>query len=971
MRRTPSNPLGAAELRRRAKARLSTKLKSQPSEAEAQRTARDTQRLIQELQIHQIELEIQNEQLDQTRAETEAALERYADLYDFAPAAYFTLDRDGTIRQANLTGSKLFGVDRSRLVNRHFGLFVAENFRDVFRTFAEKVFASQSRETCEAMLVRTGKPPFYARIEARSSDNGQECRAVVLDITERRQAEEDRRLYQEYLEEQVQQRTAELAVTNERLRAEITERVSAEERLRQSEGRLAGIIGSAMDGIITVDQQQRIMVLNTAGEKMFGYRASEMLGQPLDRLIPERFRAGHARHIRKFERTHVTSRTMGALCTIFGLRANGQEFPIEAAISQIEVADQKLFTAILRDITERVRAEQTLQLQAKLFDQTYDAIYVWNLNGPITFWNRGAESLYGFSRKEAVGRVSHQLLRTKFADGFDAFMHLLEDRRSWEGELEQTTRDGQSIIVESSMVLVREAEHAFVLEISRDITGRKRSEQKIQEQANLLELAHDAIFVRSLDEKIQYWNKGAEQLYGWTAEEAIGLDLGKMAYEDRTQLKAAKKILLEKGAWSGEVQKRTKARREVVVASRWTLVRDGQGHPSSILVIDTDITEKKQLEAQFLRTQRLELIGTLAGGIAHDLNNILQVIITNLDLARSTTPFDERLPKYLDDAIQAANRAANLAKRLLTFSKGGAPIQQPLDIAEILTHAVLLTLSGSKLKPRFAFSRDLYPVIGDPVQLTQVIENVVINACEATPQKGKLLVRAENVDEAVSASSGLPAGQYVRIQIEDSGIGIPESVRDRIFEAFFTTKPGGSGLGLATVKSIIQQHGGSITIKSLVDLGTTVSLLLPATTQRPEPAVASLPSPMVKTTGRILVIDDEDMILSVVGSMLKTLGYECAVAQDGVEGCNAYIRAKADDSPFAAVLLDAIIPNGLSGEEALKLLLEADPNARVILCSGYADSDLFKKAEQLGFKAVLAKPFSVPEFVAVFNKVLS
>ena len=233
---------------------------------------------------------------------------------------------------------------------------------------------------------------------------------------------------------------------------------------------------------------------------------------------------------------------------------------------------------------------------------------------------------------------------------------------------------------------------------------------------------------------------------------------GKWPMKIATSFEAAKKILLEEGSWSGEVRKLTKARREVVVASRWTLLRDGQGNPSSILAIDTDITEKRQMEAQF-RAQRLELIGTLAGGIAHDLNNILQVIITNLDLAASAPAFDERLPKYLDDASQGAKRATNLARRLLTFSKGGAPLKQPLDVAEILTQAVLLALSGSKLKPHFAFQRDLYPVIGDPVQLTQVIENVVINACEATPQGGKLLVRAENVDEGIPTSSGfLPGG---------------------------------------------------------------------------------------------------------------------------------------------------------------------------------------------------------------------
>jgi two-component system cell cycle sensor histidine kinase/response regulator CckA len=679
---TRSNLPDAAELRRRAEARLSEKQKIQRSQAGAERTAHDTQRLVQELQIHQIELEMQNEQLEQARIETEAALELYTDLYEFAPSGYFTLDRDGTVRQANLTGSGLLGVDRSRLVNRNFQLFVAENSRPVFQAFSVKVFASHARETCEAMLLREGKPPFYARIEAVSSDSGQECRAVVVDITE-----------------------------------------------------------------------------------------------------------------------------------------------------------------------------------------------------------------------------------------------------------------------------------------------RKRSEEKIQEQASLLELSQDAIYVRSLDEKIQYWNKGAEQLYGWTAEEAIHGDFGKMGYEERTAFEVAKRIFLEEGHWSGEVRKLTKGRQEVVVASRWTLLRDGQGNPSSILVIDTDITEQRQLEAQF-RAQRLELIGTLAGGIAHDLNNILQVIVTNLDLAASAVASDERLPMYLDDASQGAKRATNLSRRLLTFSKGGAPIKQALDVAEILTHAVLLALSGSKLKSHFAFQRDLYPVFGDPVQLTQVIENVVINACEATPQRGKLLVRAENVDES-PASSALPAGRYVRIEIQDNGTGIPENIRDRIFEACFTTKPGGSGLGLATVKSIMQQHGGGIEIDSKTGRGTTVSLMLPAAVHRPDPPVAALPPPVVKTTGRILVIDDEEMILSVVGTMLNSLGYECAVAQDGVSGCQKYVRAKTEGDPFAAVLLDATIPNGVSGEEALKLLLEADPNARVILCSGYADNDLINKAEQLGFKAFLAKPFSISDFVSVFNKVLS
>jgi PAS domain S-box-containing protein len=663
------------------------------------------------------------------------------------------------------------------------------------------------------------------------------------------------------------------------------------------------------------------------------------------------------------------SGTLGEDVAVQAMKAGAHDYVMKNNLARLVPAmERELAEANVR--RQRRQAEKNMRISEykyrHLFESLGDAAFlIESETGRIIDTNPQAEALLGRPRAEIVGMMENQLYPPQRQQ-----VQLPTGARGQSIESNILRKNGTIVPVHVSVSQFELYDRQVLSVLVHDLTDRKWYEKKIREQANLLELAHDAIFVRSLDEKIQYWNKGAEQLYGWTALEAIDGDFGKMAYEDRTSFEAAKETLLKKGCWSGEVRKLTKALRTVVVASRWTLVQDGEGNPSSILVIDTDVTEKKQMEAHLLRDQRLELIGTLAGGIAHDLNNILQVIITNLDLTMSAPAFDERSPKYLDDASQGAHRAANLARRLLTFSKGGAPIKQPLDVAEVVTSAVLLALSGSKLKPLFAFQRDLYPVIGDPVQLTQVIENVAINACEATSQRGKLLVRAENVDEN-PASSDLPAGRYVKIQIEDRGSGIPESILDRIFEVCFTTKPSGSGLGLATVKSIMQQHGGRITIESLVGRGTIVSLMLPAAAHRPEPSSASLPPPVVKTTGRILVIDDEAMILSVVGSMLKTLGYECALALNGVEGCNKFIRAKADGNPFAAVLLDATIPNALSGEDAFKLLLEADPQARVILCSGYADSDLFKEAEQLGFRAVLAKPFSLSEFVSVLNKVLS
>ncbi len=668
------------------------------------------------------------------------------------------------------------------------------------------------------------------------------------------------------------------------------------------------------------------------------------------------------------------SGTLGEDVAVRAMKLGADDYVVKGNLARLVPAMERE----LREANGRLQrrnAEEDMRVSEykyrQLFESLGDAAFLIDREtGRIIDTNPQAGLLLDRSRAQILGTKENQLFwPSRERAEAPAMLSAGDGRARFESNVLQT--NGTVVPVDVSVSSLELYGRSLFLALFHDISGRKRSEQKIQEQANLLELAHEAIFVRSLDEKIQYWNKGAEHLYGWTAEEAIAGEFERMGYDDRASFEAAKKILLEEERWSGEVRMRTKSRREVVVASSWTLVHDRGRDSTSILVIDTDVTEKNQMEVQFLRSQRVELIGTLAAGIAHDLNNILQVIITNLDLANVTPVLDRRLPKYLEDASHGADRATGLARRLLAFSKDGVPAQRSLDVAEILTPAVLLALSGSKLKPFFAFQQGLYSVIGDPVQLTQVIENVVLNACEAAPQKGKLLVRADNVDETLPAPSGLPSGRYVRIEIEDAGTGIPEEIRERIFDVCFTTKPGGSGLGLSTVRSIMQQHRGGVTIESQVGHGTTVSILLPAAMQQPKPSPAPLPIPAVKSRGRILVIDDDEMILNVLSAMLNSLGYECAVARDGVEGCNEYVQAQSEHHPFAAVLLDATIPNGLSGEEALKLLLQADRDARVILCSGYTESDLFREAEQLGFRAILGKPFSISQFVSVFNKVLA
>jgi signal transduction histidine kinase/ActR/RegA family two-component response regulator len=388
----------------------------------------------------------------------------------------------------------------------------------------------------------------------------------------------------------------------------------------------------------------------------------------------------------------------------------------------------------------------------------------------------------------------------------------------------------------------------------------------------------------------------------------------------------------------------------------------------------TDLTEHRraevhrlELERKLLGRQKLENIGTLAGGIAHDLNNILQVINSSLDIAKKKTTADLALLKHITDAREASDRATNLSQRLLTFSKGGSPIKQIVSVREILGSSVAFWLTGSKLQLDLSIAPDLLPVLVDPVQFAQVIENVVINARESKRHSGKLFVRAKNVFPG-AADEHLP---FVQIEIEDQGGGIPEYIRDKIFDICFTTKAGGSGIGLATTKSIMDQHGGRIEVKSVAGQGTTVSLLLPAIEQQFVPPASLCADALAKGIGRILIIDDEEMILEVIPLIVEGLGYDSATAKEGKEGCEVYRLAMAEGRPFAAVLLDATIPGGLGGEAALKRLLKVDPHARVILFSGYSDSDLMTKAEEVGFKGRLAKPFTVPQLAAVLNGVLS
>jgi signal transduction histidine kinase/CheY-like chemotaxis protein len=371
-----------------------------------------------------------------------------------------------------------------------------------------------------------------------------------------------------------------------------------------------------------------------------------------------------------------------------------------------------------------------------------------------------------------------------------------------------------------------------------------------------------------------------------------------------------------------------------------------------------DISEQKKLEEERIKSQKLESLGVLAGGIAHDFNNLLTGILGNISLARSVAGPESKISERLLAAEQAALRAGDLTQQLLTFSRGGAPIKKAIRINDLLEEAVSFALRGSNVSCRYALPACLWLVSADSGQLNQVFNNLVINADQAMPDGGTLIITAENCHVAPDEFTDLPAGQYVKISLMDSGAGIAPELLDKIFDPYFTTKASGTGLGLATVYSIITKHGGRITVESTPGSGTTFHLLLPAA--HPAVATASVAEPLAKPgQGTILVMDDELLIREVARQILEALGYTVQVCRDGGEALQCYQEARDTGKPIDVVIMDLTIPGGMGGKEAAEKLLTLDPTARVIVSSGYATDPILANFRNYGFCAVALKPYNV------------
>ncbi len=734
--------------------------------------------------------------------------------------------------------------------------------------------------------------------------------------------------------------------------------------------------------ILVVEDDQGVAVLEKRHLERAGYgvalastaqEALERLArQPVDLILLDYRLPGELDGLAFYDRVRAAGFDMPVILVtghsteatvIKALRLGVRDF-VTKSLEYLDYLPEAVGRVLKQVRTEHQLAESEARL-ACIISSAKDAIIVVTHDQRITLFNPAAEQMFGCSVGEALGRPLRHFIPREYDLDHDSTAEAPVSVMQYVRTGTQGVRaSGEIFSLEASVSRGKLGNRKFYTVIVRDVTERKRMETRLQEQAALLDQARDAIMVRDMNDCILFWSRGAERLYGWTSAEAVGKVGEELLYRLHTpELEEAHRRVFEKGEWIGELRQVNKQGQEVIVESRRTLLRDEQGRARAQLVINTDITEKKKLEAQYLHIQRMESIGVLAGGVAHDFNNLLTVINGYSELLLSQLPPEDTSRPVLTAISQAGERAAALTRQLLAFSRKLILVPQVFNLNTLVveTHKLLARLIGEDVKLETVFAPALGLVKADLSQIEQVILNLVVNARDAMPTGGRLTIETKNVklDESYTRTHAeVQPGSYVLLTVSDTGSGIEESIRSQIFQPFFTTKEvgKGTGLGLATVYGIVKQSGGYLDFDSEPGRGTTFKIYLPRLAEEPTPLSVVVPNRFTvsKGTETVLLAEDEEGVRLMIRLALETNGYTVLLAADG----DAAIELSRNYPKAIDLLVSDVVMPGMGGRQLADRLSAARPKMKVLFLSGYTDDAVIHHGVLDAETAFLQKPFT-------------
>ncbi len=933
-----------SDLRREAEGALRPKSQDVPDVSAF--SPEEVQRLVHELGVRQIELEMQNEELRRAQQELGVLRDKYSEFYEFAPLGFFTLDQNGVILEANRTCAELLGMDRSLLIGKPFFLLVCNEDRDTFHFHLKELREADINRDCDIKLIKKDGGQFYAHLRsvAVKDCDGRftEFRIAVSDITKQKRAEEFLiRANQEW---------------------ELT-------------------FNTVPDLVMVLDAQHRIIRANKAMAAAFGMRKEALVGRHCFEVVhggnePPRF-CPHAKLLGD-ENQHSVE--------IFEPRLGGT-YEIRVAPLADQGGHLLGSVHIVRDITARKQMEQELRDSEERYRAVFDnagiGINVLDPSGKIEQANPALLNMLGHTEKDlrqlTVMDIIHPDDREIFRQGLEAIAG--GEVASCRVEIRHVKKDGSLMWTDLSASTIRDAEGKprAAVGLIADITEQKKSQIALKESEEKLRLIIDSspIGISIVQNgKYVYVNPTFAQMFGYeTGDEVIGLP------KETLYASESKKLVLMKfadGTGGGEPVSHyeavglTKTEKRIDVGA-WVTQIDYSGK-RAFLAFVMDFTESKGLRSQLLQSQKMEAIGTLSGGIAHDFNNILTVVLGFSELLLAGR--EEGSPDYADlqKVIQAAGKGADLIQRLLAFSRKAESNPRPIN----LNHQVeqikdMLTRAIPKMTEiELILADSLSTTNADPTQIDQVLMNLAVNARDAMPDGGKLTIETKNValdEEYCRGHVGAKPGDYVLLSVSDTGCGMDEETLQRIFEPFFTTKTvgKGTGLGLAMVYGIVKQHGGYVTCDSEPGSGSTFKIYLPVVQIEAELGSPAEKLMIPRGMATILLADDEEPIVELGKRILERSGYTVLIAANGKDALSLYEKGR---DTISLVILDLIMP-GMGGKKCFQELLKINPQVKVIIASGYTSAGTLKDATELGARGFVRKPFDIgPTLLRTVREVL-